>query len=66
MFVKFPCYNISFSRLKAYRKNLFVKDISQIPFPHVLIVFVHLQVSDIKYSFTGSKNKITIICINKH
>lgn len=58
MFVKFPCYNISFSRLKAYRKNLFVKDISQIPFPHVLIVFVHLQVSEIKYSFTGSKNKL--------
>lgn len=32
MFVKFPCYNISFSRLKAYRKNLFVKDINTLKY----------------------------------
>lgn len=67
MFVKFPCYNISFSRLKAYRKNLFVKDINTLQYRSLkLIVFVRLQVPEMKYSFTGSKNKITIICINKH
>lgn len=56
MFLKFPCYNISFSCLNANRKNLLVKDmrLSNTVSP-MLIAFVLLHVHEIKYSFTRPK-----------
>lgn len=57
MFVKFPCYNISFSRLKAYRKNLFVKDINTLKYrPPCFNCF---------RTFAGALNKILFHWIEK-
>lgn len=58
MFLKFPCYNISFSCLNANRKNLLVKDMSTLKyrFAHVNC-FCTLHVHEIKYSFTRPKKQ---------